>query len=160
MATQKAISGNPEKNGGSTLLHANTTEHNDFRFSERGSGKNVFAPVAGYVQKVISAGEFANDSEGVVLGSTSMIAGQESSAVRITSNKVDNVQGFRGYDRLDIQSVNAFTGVPTFGPNKGVRVQASGLDGQVGVNADHTISVIPGELVYQKGSLVPVQGDY
>lgn len=160
MATQKVIDGNPQKNNGATFFHSNSTEYNDLRFSERGNGKLPLSPVSGYTQAAISGGTFANNSQGIFRGYTSEIAGQASSVARFTDKKVDVVRGFRQYERLDVESINALTGVVTYGENNGDIVLASGIDGTTGVNADHAISVLPGELVYQKGSINPVQADY
>jgi hypothetical protein len=160
MATKKALTGNDQKNNGATFFHANTTEYNDLRFSERGAGSTELAPVSGLTQAAISGGVFANNSEGIYRGYTSQIAGQASSVARFTDRKVDIRRGFRQYERLDVESINALTGVVTYGSNKGDVVLASGIDGTTGVNADHTLSVLPGELVYQKGSINPVQADY
>lgn len=160
MATAKAISGNPQKNNGATVLRSNTTELNDVRFDGLGDGLNQLAPVSGLTQKAISAGTFAYENNvGLFLGYSDQVAGQSNDAIKLTGYQ-PNQDGFRGYQRIDIESINALTGVVTYGENNGVTVPASGLDGTTGVNADHNISVVPGELVYQKGSLVPVQADY
>lgn len=160
MATQKAISGNPQKNDGATFFNSNSVEYNDLRFNERGESQDRLLPISGYTQKAISAGDFANNSEGVTLGYTNLIAGQATSVARITSTKVKVKSGFRGYERIDVDAINALTGEVTYGANNGVRVLPSGLDGTTGIDADHTISVVPGELVYANGSLVPVQAEY
>lgn len=160
MATQKAIAANDQKNNGASFLYSNSSEYNDVSFTEVGDGRNQLSAVSNYTQKGISGGTFAfNNNSGTMLGETSQVAGVSSDAVRITGYK-PNKDGFRGYERLDIQSIDALTGTVTYGGLNGSGVPASGLDGTSGVNADHTLSVIPGELVYQKGSLVPVQADY
>ena len=160
MATQKAIDGNEQKNDGATFFHSNSVQYNDLRFSERGNGSVPLSPVSGVTQAAIEAGVYANNSEGIFRGYTSEIAGVSSSVPRFTDKKVDVVRGFRQYQRIDVESINALTGAVTYGENNGVSVLASGIDGTTGVDADHTISVLPGELVFQKGSINPVQADY
>ena len=160
MATAKAINANPQKNNGSTVLRSNSAEYNDLAFNEMGSGRNELAPVSGLTQKAISAGNFAHENNiGLFLGYSEQVAGQNNDAIKLTGYQ-PNQEGFRGYQRIDITSITALTGAVTYGANNGVTVLASGLDGTTGINADHNISVVPGELVYQKGSLVPVQADY
>jgi hypothetical protein len=160
MATQKAIAANDQKNDGASVLYSNSTDYNDVSFTEVGDGKNQLSAVSNYTQKGISGGTFAfNNNSGVMLGETSQIAGASNDAIRLTGYK-SNQDGWRGYQQLDVSSIDALTGVVTYGGLNGSGVLPSGLDGTTGVNADHTLSVIPGELVYQKGSLVPVQADY
>lgn len=173
--TQAAISGQPTKNKGGTILNAGNASAsliNNLSLSTNGYrdgniGSKIFLAVSPYssgnlgTTKPISAGVFAQMEKGKYVG---MIIGSriaqtnnttlQSGAADFAQNR-DTRRVAPTYQRLHITSWNASTGAATFGANRGDTTTLS---------ADHAVlhstNAIPGELTYHTGSANPTNDDY
>lgn len=175
MSTQKAISGNPQRNNGGTVVKAGNITSNGPITSQRTLMNNAMED--GYGSKVIlavsptSSGTlgtfngktiFANPvANGVYHGVklTSVINGSTDGAYAISAGAAD--AGNRRYPtpitstrRLDETSWDYVTGDVTKGGNAGA-VSSFGAD-----HAATPTNAIPGELTYKTGALIPVNDDY
>lgn len=183
MSTQKAISGNIQKNNGATVLKAGnytsgnvtnslTVQNNaadryaygsrPFQPTEVSSSGNIGARPAIYGRPFadMEAGEYV----AMVIGAK--IAQTADTTLRSPSSDFGTRQAIhrhQGYQQLDITSWDYETGVATTGANAGSTVLPSGVDGEVGPQVDQAANptdAIPGELVYKTGAANPTQDDY
>ena len=165
-----AVSAQPYRNNGGTILKGGNGANTEFDSltelsnanSHKGYGSVPFAPTGVNSSGNIGArlakngGTFAlKMSEGqfiaMVMGTT--INGSASNLMKIPAadySQRRDVNSFVSYQRLHITSWNAVTGAATKGAQNGTSVQASGIDGTVGRNADtsYGTDAIPAKFVY------------
>jgi hypothetical protein len=185
MTTIKAISGNPYKDNGATVINGGTVDSSNTVTSTK-----TISEISGlkdsYGSKVVEAVSTASSGNlGTLKANSSaafayqMVAGEY--VAKIIGTKVAGLSNtvlrsgagdfghrrpiarWEGYNRLDITDWSYTTGAATLGGASGARVLPSGIDGTTGPDADDAANpsfAIPGELVYMvKGSL-PTQDDY
>lgn len=184
MATTSAVSGQPVKNNGATVLQAGNIDSknvtNSLLISKNAStarnGSYAVESATANIgtTKAISGGKFSNlmrAGQFIVKTLTGQsIAGVSLPGVGVLStsgpvNSVPPVHRWSRYYRLDITSWNYVTGAATFGGGSGDPVYPSAVDG-TSVNAGNasridkaanTSMAVPGQLVYMtKGVLATV----
>jgi hypothetical protein len=182
MTTTKAISGNPKRNNGGTIVkagnHDGTNITNSVTLASNASDKLL------YGSQVIQAvspdssgnigthkprtGDFAGQVAGNYIGlgyNTFTVANNLTISKATGGDKGARrpIQIWPGYQRLDITSWDYVTGAKTVGSNDGVTVQPSGINGTVGDGADDAANptdAVPGELVYLTTGKLATQKDY
>jgi len=186
MATTVAVSGQPQKNDGGTILQAGNIGANSpvstltlaTNASESQNGSKVIQSATSNIgtMKPISGGAFAKMTAGkyIVRGLTGQsIAGVALSGIgniKISADQDGNysIKRWGQYERLHITSWNYSTGVATYGGNSGDPVYLSAVDGTVVDSANkqtideaaNPTKAIPGELVYMTTGLLPTQANY
>jgi len=167
MAVTKAITANPQKNDGSTIVKAGAVASTDLNINNRTLLQNTSGTVE-YGSKVVAAGASPASSGNFNKGNTAgvYIAKKLSTTINGTANTVllsgaSDFGGARSVNsltttrRLDPDSWDYVTGRLTKGNNAGDLVS---------FGADHTVlystNDVPGELTYRTGAPLPVNDNY
>ena len=158
MSVQKAISGNNVKNNGSSLLHAGNVTRNEIGSLDFGDANMNYMRqglVSGLTIKAISGGDFNVENRLVAMALTTSIAGSSLTALvgGAGMEQTKGINGWGGYNRRDITSIDMLTGDVVYGAANGDYVLASGLDNTTGANSDINASPdvynVPHTLTYR-----------
>lgn len=187
MAIVSAISGQPRKNNGATILQAGNIDGKNVTKSLSISQNASTARNGSYAvesatsnigtAKVISGGRFANlmrAGQFIIKTLTGQsIAGVALPGVGVIStsgsvNTAPALHRWSRYFRLDITSWNYLTGAPTFGGSSGNPVFLAAVDGTVVNSANsqtidkaaNTSKAVPGNLVYMTTGVLPTVDNY
>jgi hypothetical protein len=176
-----AVSNQPYRNSGGTILKGGSgnTEFDSISELSNAAGTKTYgtqpflavSPTAsGNVGTRLakSGGTFAKpmtEGQFVALVMGTHINGSATNLLKIPAadySQRKDVNAWQGYERLHITAWNAVTGAATKGGSNGVKVNPSGIDGVVGVNADNAVAItdaVPGELTYLTTTL-PTNDEY
>lgn len=187
MATTTAISGQPQKNNGGTVLQAGNTDSSvviDLSLSSNASttpnGSKVIQSATSNIgtMKPISGGNFANtmtSGKFIVRGLTGQsIAGVALSGIgniKIAAEQNGNysIKRWSQYERLHITSWDYVTGAATKGGSAGDATYFAAVDGstvnsnalsKAADDAANPTKAVPGELVYMTTGVLPTQDEY
>jgi hypothetical protein len=177
MTVTKAISGNPQKNNGCTIVKAGEVANADLAVNARTLRDNVSGEVSYGSKVVLAVSPTSSGNLGTFKGLTNgtfnkgntpgvYIAKKLATTINGTANNVllsggSDFGGARSVNsltttrRLDEDSWNAVTGAVTKGANAGDSVD---------FGTDHAVlystNDVPGELTYKTGAPLPVNDNY
>jgi len=168
--TVNAISGQPEKNAGGTILNAGSSSNSETNALTvrtalaNESSESKVVDITG-VDPLISGRRFASMAEGEYIGTIigTKIAGTTDNTLRsgASHHSQPSMHYARGWRRKHLTGFNILTGAATYGGNAGdLSTYIDPVSGSAQAVEPYPTNAVPGEFVYHEGKALPTQDDY